>query len=382
MKRALVTGATGALAPFLIHRLMHESGEPGASGGGSEETSFVCVSRREDARESLERRIEALCSACAGAVASPRFEFVAADVAVSIPWDGPLDSVWHFASDLRMDPAAAEAVTAANLAGTDTVLAYSARREVPLYFISTAYVCGTRTGPVRETELSAGQRFRNAYEESKARSEERMQRWMESHPGMVFRPSIVAGDTRTGVSLSFQGLYRMIWCLWRLRDRLLLRGMSAEILPDLVLPLPVALPCSSAETRLNIVGADYVALLLDEIHRRPEALGKTFHVVNPSPPTLEELLDVTVRLMGVKGIRLVELGDAVLERVDQDLKRLNEWLGDQVMVFFPYVSGRHPSFDMANVGDVLGAIPEHAPLDEATLGRMYQYALDRDFTAV
>ena len=375
MTKTLVTGATGALAPFLIHRLLHD-------GRNGDAPQFVCVSRRADAPESLRRRIEALCPACAPRVESPTFEFTSADVVHSIPWEGPLASVWHFASDLRMDPSAAEAVTQANLAATDTVLDYAARRGVPLYFLSTAYVCGTRTGPVRESDLDHGQRFRNAYEESKARSEERMRVWMEKNPGIVFRPSIVAGDTRSGVSLSFQGLYRMIWCLWRLRDRLLHRGNSAEILPDLVLPLPVALPCSSSETRLNVVGADYFAELLDLIHRRPDALGKTFHVVNPTPPTLQELLDVTVRLMGVKGIRLVELGEAVLDRFDKDFRRLTEWLGDQVMVYFPYLSGRHPTFDMANVHSVLGEIPEHAPLDEATLGRMYQYALDRDFTAV
>lgn len=375
MKRTLVTGATGAIAPFLIHRQLHA-----APAGNGDSPSFVCVSRRADAPESLRRRIEALCPGCAERVASPRFEFVSADVVHSIPVDGPLASVWHFASDLRMDPSAAEAVTEANLAATDTVLAFCARRSVPLYFLSTAYVCGTRTGPVHEAELDSGQRFRNAYEESKARSEERMRRWMEDHEGIVFRPSIVAGDTRSGVSLSFQGLYRMIWCLWRLRDRLL--HTTSEILPDMVLRLPLPLPCSSSETRLNVVGADYVADLLDEIHRRPDAIGKTFHIVNPTPPTLEELLDVTVRLMGVKGIRLVELGEAVLEKFDKDFRRLTEWLGDQVMVYFPYISGRHPTFDMANVRSVLGAIPEHAPLDEATLGRMYQYALDRDFTAV
>ena len=377
MKKTLVTGATGTLAPFLIHRFLHDP---------ANETSFACLVRRADGPEVLRRRIEALCPECAPLVATSRFEFIAGDTAVSIPYDGPLESVWHFASDLRMDPDAADAVFAANLAGTATVLDFCGRRDTPLYFLSTAYVCGTRTGSIREDELLLGggkeQGFRNAYEESKARGEEKMQRWMEQHPGIVFRPSIVIGDTGSGVSLSFQGLYRMIWCLWRIRDRLLHRGASAEILPSLVLPLPVALPCSSTDTRLNVVGADYVTTLLAEISAKEDALGKTFHIVNPTPPTLQELLDVTVRLMGVKGIRLVELNEAILERVDSELKRLNVWLGDQVMVYFPYLSGRNPLFAMDNVEALLGRIPEHAALDEGTLGRMYQYALDRDFTAV
>jgi nucleoside-diphosphate-sugar epimerase len=369
----LVTGATGTLAPFLIHHLLHQD---------NDETRFVCLSRRADAKDTVARRIAALCPECARRVAEPRFHFLLGDTGVAIPPNGRVDSVWHFASDLRMDPGSAEAVFSANLAGTRTVLDYCARNAATLYYISTAYVCGTRTGTITESELHCGQAFRNAYEESKARAEEMVREWMADHPGMVFRPSIVVGDTKTGVALSFQGLYRMIWCLWRLRDRLLHRSGISKILPDLVLPLPVALPCSSSETLLNIVGADYVTSLLGAIHREPAALGKTFHVVNPSPPTLQELLDVTVRLMGVRGIRLVEIGAALLERVDTDLRKLTEWLGDQVTVYFPYLWGRHPVFDMSNVETVLGAVPAHPKLDEITLGRLYQYALDRNFSAV
>ncbi|HEY6929925.1 MAG TPA: SDR family oxidoreductase [Thermoanaerobaculia bacterium] len=372
MKTTLVTGAAGTLAPFLIHHLLHED----------DEQTFVCLGRRPDASETVRRRIAALCRGCAPRVRAPRFRFIVGDTGISIPYDGRVDSVWHFASDLRMDPSSAEAVLSANLAGTRTILDFCARNSATLYYLSTAYVCGTRSGTIAESDLLCGQSFRNAYEESKARSEELVGNWLVDHPGIVFRPSIVIGDTRTGVALSFQGLYRMIWGLWRLRDRVLHRGPLATVLPELVLPLPVALPCSSAETLLNVVGADYVTSLLVAIHRQPSALGRAFHVVNPSPPTLQELLDVTVRLMGVRGIKLVELGAAILEKVDVDLRRLNAWLGDQITVYFPYLWGRHPVFDMSNVRSVLGSVPAHPKLDETTLGRLYQYALDRNFSAV
>jgi hypothetical protein len=79
---------------------------------------------------------------------------------------------------------------------------------------------------------------------------------------------------------------------------------------------------------------------------------------------------------------LVEFGAAILEKVDVDLKRLSMWLGDQVTVYFPYLFGRHPVFDMSHVRAVLGEVPAHPKLDDATLGRLYQYALDRDFSAV
>ncbi|HEY7862264.1 MAG TPA: SDR family oxidoreductase, partial [Thermoanaerobaculia bacterium] len=370
-KTTLVTGATGTLAPFLLHRLMHE-GDPGR---------LVCLVRRSDGPECVRRRIAQLCPDCAGRVGKPGFEFVDGDVSVAIPHEGKVDAIWHFASDLRMDPDHADAVRQANLSGTRTVLDFAGRKGATLYYLSTAYVSGTRTGTIAEQELDCGQDFRNAYEESKAHSERLVRDWMRDHPGMVFRPSIVVGDARTGVSLSFQGLYRVIWCLWRLRERLLMNGGGRHLAPEIVLPLPVSLPVSSTETPLNIVAADYVAELMDRLHREPAALGETFHIVNPEPPSLQELLDVSVRLMGVGGIRLVESAAAV-EKLEEDLRRLTQFLGHHVLVYFPYLTGAHPVFDMSRVRKVLGEIPEHPPLDERTLGKMYRFALDREFVAV
>jgi nucleoside-diphosphate-sugar epimerase/UDP-N-acetylglucosamine:LPS N-acetylglucosamine transferase len=371
-KTTLITGATGTLAPFLLHRLMHDA-DPGR---------LLCLVRRSDGPECVRRRIAQLCPQCAERVGKPGFEFVDGDVSVEIPVGGKVDAAWHFASDLRMDPDHADAVRQANLAGTRTVLDFAGRKGATLYYLSTAYVSGTRTGTIAEQELNCGQSFRNAYEESKAHSEQLVRDWMREHPGIVFRPSIVVGDARTGVSLSFQGLYRMIWCLWRLRERLLIDRLGGGLLPEIVLPLPVSLPVSSADTPLNIVAADYVAALMDRLHREPAALGETFHIVNPEPPSLKELLDVSVRLMGVRGIRLVESGAEAVERLEGDLRRLTQFLGHHVLVYFPYLTGAHPVFDMSRVREVLGEIPRHPPLDEGSLGRMYRFALEREFVAV
>jgi nucleoside-diphosphate-sugar epimerase len=372
VKTTLVTGATGTLAPFLLHKFLHDD----------EPQRLLCLVRRADAPDAVRRRIALLCEPCAERVGKPGFEFVDGDVSAGIPWGGAVDAVWHFASDLRMDPDAADAVRSANLAGTRTILEFASRKNATLYYLSTAYVSGTRTGTIREDDLDCGQSFRNAYEESKARSEALVRDWMRDHPGMVFRPSIVVGDARTGVSPSFQGLYRVIWCLWRLREKLTIGGNGSGLLPEIVLPLPVSLPVSSARTPLNIVAADYVTDLMDRIHREPSALGETFHIVNPDPPSLQELLDVSVRLMGVRGIRLVENGAAAVERLEDDLKRLTQFLGHHVLVYFPYVTGAHPVFDMSRVREVLGEIPPHPSLDEGTLGRMYRFALEREFVAV
>ena len=377
MTTFFVTGATGAMAPFLVHHFLHQ--DTGHR--------FLCLARRADAPERLRRRIEAICPACAPRVAPPAVRFVDGDMTRPIQADGRVDAAWHFAADLRMVPDAAPAIYATNLEGTRNILDFCVRNRAALYYLSTAYVCGTRTGLVREDELLCGQGFRNAYEASKAHAELLVQEWLVRHPGIVFRPSIVLGDTRTGTALAFQGLYKLVWALWFLRERLGARtGKAGAALADLMLRIPIVLPCISAEAGINVVGVEYVTALLADLHRRPEAVGRTFHLANPSPPTARVLLDLISGLVGVRGMRLVETGALhlaeMLAELPESIRRLVSKLWDQVKVYCPYFLGDHPVFDMSNVALVAGAIPPHPPIDEATLRRLCSLAIARRFRAI
>ena len=369
MKNLFFTGATGALAPFLIHRLLH--------GGGTDR--FVCLARDGGAGDRLARRIGAICSECARNVVPTRFTFVAGDVTEAIPDSGRVDAVWHFAGDLRMDPDSEKEVFETNLGGTRRVLELCRRTGATLYDVSTAYVCGTRSGRIREDELLLGQSFRNAYEDSKARSEELVREHLRQSPGMVFRPSIVLGDTRTGVSLTFAGFYRVLWAAARLRDRL--TGLAGSLLSAGGKGLDFTLPCASLEEKVNLVAAEYVTDLLVRLHADSGALGRTFHLVNPRPPSIAELLDVLAEVIGMKGVRFVPEGPGH-EEASESVRDLAGTLGDHALVFFPYLTGSHPDFDMSNVAAVCDGIPPHAPLDHAAWERLYGYAADRNFAAV
>jgi nucleoside-diphosphate-sugar epimerase len=369
MKTLFFTGATGALAPFLIHRLLHEEGTD----------RFVCLARSAGARDRLARRIRTICEDCAGEVGPERFTFVAGDVTDDIPDSGRVDSVWHFAGDLRMDSDSEKEVFATNVGGTQHVLDLCRRTGATLYDVSTAYVCGTRSGRVREDELSCGQAFRNAYEDSKARSEELVREHLRQSPGMVFRPSIVLGDTRTGVTLTFAGFYKVLWAAARLRDRL--TGFAGSLLSAGGKGLTLTLPCASLEEKVNLVAAEYVTDLLVRLHADSSALGRTFHLTNPTPPSIGDLLGVLTEVIGLRGVRLVPEGPGH-EEAGEGVRDLTGTLGDHVLVYFPYLAGSHPDFDMSNVAAVCGGIPPHPPLDHAAWERLYGYAAERDFAAV
>ena len=65
-------------------------------------------------------------------------------------------------------------------------------------------MAGQRTGLIRESELSVGQGYRNTYEQTKAEAEALVRSRLGSLPGVILRPSIIVGDSRTGVDLQFQ----------------------------------------------------------------------------------------------------------------------------------------------------------------------------------
>ena len=310
--------------------------------------------------------------------------FVEGDVIQPIRVDGRVDAVWHFAADLRMDPAAAQEISATNLMGTRRILEFCTEQGAILYYLSTAYVSGTRTGFVREDELFCGQTFRNAYEASKAEAERLVQEWLLHHRGMVLRPSIVLGDMRTGTSLTFHGLYKMVWALWLLRERLATKtGKAGKELANLMPRIPIVLPLFSPEARVNIVGAEYVTALLVDLSRRPEAYGRTFHVTNPQPPTFQTLVELTTGLLGVRSMRIVQATrihlQELVQELDESTQRLAGWLWDQIQVYCPYLLADHPMFDMSNVKLVLGTIPDHQPINEATMDRLYRFAITHRF---
>jgi thioester reductase-like protein len=95
-----------------------------------------------------------------------------------------------------------------NLGGTEQALKLC--RTVGLrefHYVSTAYVCGQREGPIREDELDCGQEFRNDYEECKFQAEQLVRSADFLDDVTVYRPAIITGDSRSGFTSTYHGLY-------------------------------------------------------------------------------------------------------------------------------------------------------------------------------
>ncbi|ABS26877.1 SDR family oxidoreductase [Anaeromyxobacter sp. Fw109-5] len=189
--------------------------------------------------------------------------------------------VWHLAaiSWLGADPRYVKRV---NVEGTRNVLelAQRAPRLRRLNHFSTALVSGDRSGVILEDELAMGQRFHNAYEESKHQAELLVRRAQAELPATIYRPSIVVGDSRTGEIDRFEGPYALAILL---------------VASPLAVPLP--LPAGGAAP-LNVVPIDFVVEAALSLARNPAAAGKTVHLVDPAPLSARRVYELIAARTG------------------------------------------------------------------------------------
>lgn len=163
-----------------------------------------------------------------------------------------------------------------NVTGTRNVnqLASSMRSLRHYHYVSTCYVAGKRRGLILETELEHAAGFRNYYEETKYLAETEVAALQANLPITIHRPSVVCGDSVTGETTKFDGIYYLIRYL--LQSPLLFSILNI----------------GNREVRLNLVPVDFIVESLSALARDARAFGKALHLADPNPLSTRELFDV------------------------------------------------------------------------------------------
>ena len=162
-----------------------------------------------------------------------------------------------------------------NAGGTRNVvgLARSLRNLRQFHHVSTCYVAGKREGVILETELKHNAGYRNFYEESKYLAELEVESAKNELPVTIYRPAVVCGDSQTGETGKYDGVYYLIHYLRRWPSVLSLLNIGNHVVS------------------LNLVPVDFVVDAMAALAFDDRAIGKTLQLADPAPLTTNQLFN-------------------------------------------------------------------------------------------
>jgi thioester reductase-like protein len=174
-----------------------------------------------------------------------------------------------------------------NVGGTRNVLEFA--RSMPhlrhFHHVSTCYVAGKREGVIMETELHHDAGYRNFYEESKYLSEMEVESLKGELPITIYRPAVVCGDSKTGETVKYDGVYYLILYL-------------------LNWPSLSSINIGNHKVSLNLVPVDFVVDAMAALAFEERATGKTLQLADPSPLTTNQLFNAIARSINGKQSRI------------------------------------------------------------------------------
>jgi thioester reductase-like protein len=224
-----------------------------------------------------------------------------------------------------------------------------------LHHVSTAFVCGRQSGIIVEDNLDTSHGFHNAYEESKFQAERLLRRQARRLQVTFHRPAVIVGDSRTGHTASYNGLYRFLELAARLASPHASEGR-----------LPLRLPLTGHEA-WNLVSVDWVSQAIVALLDKPHWHGHTFHLVSRAPVTTRLLRDVAAEVLGLSGVEFAGPGGV------GNPSLLEQLFFDGIREYWPCLSGS-PVFACANTRMALPGLPPPV-MDRETLQRLIRFAV-------
>jgi len=362
-KKIFITGATGFVGSNLAHKLLKEG------------CKVKLLARRKRAESAQERINGIFLELCDNKLAEFReikknMEVIEGDVTKAdslgiaekdlknFPKD--VSAVFHSAAFMSFDNTKKEELFRHNVGGTKNVLDFILKMNIPeAHFLSTAYVCGRELEEeIAEETLKRPRIFNNPYEEAKFEAEKIISEYKEKYriKTNIYRPSIIVGDTKAGRTQNLFGYYTVVRAMHVLREKVIkhLSKNDPRLKPlgvrldkgKLHLPIRVAW---LKERPLNLVPIDYVVEVIFEIFRTGSASGKTFYILNPVPPSVDEVLRYTCEALGISTFRLM----ALEEFIEKPKTFLERFLLKNVKEYLPYLDIPEPRFKDENTPKVI-----------------------------
>jgi NAD(P)-dependent dehydrogenase (short-subunit alcohol dehydrogenase family) len=264
-----VTGASGFIGKRLVRKILGRRG------------SVVYFLVRDAAPEKL----------------APLYEFWGVDAKRAIPvvgdisqsglgmkaaerkeYAGKIKHFFHLAAlyDLKAD---ADEQIRANVEGTRNVVKFANDiKAACFHHVSSIAAAGMFEGVFREDMFEEAENLDHPYYSTKHESEKIVRTELKV-PFRIYRPASVVGDSKTGEMDKVDGPYYFFKLIQRLRQM-----------------LPPWMPTIGIEGgRINIVPVDFVVDAMDHIAHTPHLDGKCFHLVDPEPYRVGDVMNIFAR---------------------------------------------------------------------------------------
>ena len=263
-----VTGGTGFLGRFLIGNLLKRKG-----------TIHVLV--RKDSLKKFDALAKKMgwdskrVLPVTGDMTAPKCGLTAAQIR---NLTGKVQHFFHLAAIYDLT-ASAESQRAANIDGTQHALDLAAALKVGCFHhTSSIAAAGLYPGVFREDMFEEAEGLDDPYLRTKHDSEglvraEKRIKWR------IYRPGMVVGHSQTGEMDKIDGPYYFFTFLKKLREM-----------------LPPWMPTLGIEGgRINVVPVDFVVDAMDHIAHKPKLDGHCFHLTDPEPMRVGEVLNTFAR---------------------------------------------------------------------------------------
>ena len=263
-----VTGGTGFLGRFLIDNLLKRKG-----------TIHVLV--RKDSLKKFDALAKKMgwdskrVLPVTGDMTAPKCGLTAAQIR---NLTGKVQHFFHLAAIYDLT-ASAESQRAANIDGTQHALDLAAALKVGCFHhTSSIAAAGLYPGVFREDMFEEAEGLDDPYLRTKHDSEglvraEKRIKWR------IYRPGMVVGHSQTGEMDKIDGPYYFFTFLKKLREM-----------------LPPWMPTLGIEGgRINVVPVDFVVDAMDHIAHKPKLDGHCFHLTDPEPMRVGEVLNTFAR---------------------------------------------------------------------------------------
>lgn len=260
-----LTGGTGFIGQNLIPELLKRRGK-----------IYVLVREgSEDKLDTLRQRAGNGASRIVAVTGDLTKPYLGVGPAKRKELEGKVRHFFHLGAiyDLKADAASQQA---ANVEGTrHAVRLAGAIKAGRFHHVSSIAAAGLYPGIFTEDMFEEAVGLENPYFRTKHDSEGVVRKECKI-PWRVYRPGIVVGHSKTGKIDKIDGPYYFFKLIQKLRKT-----------------LPPWMPAIGLEGgRINIVPVDFVAQALDHIAHAPRQDGKCFHLTDPKPKRIGQVLNI------------------------------------------------------------------------------------------